>query len=135
LPVGVMITDAHGTIERTNKKLNSMFGSSRLQGQSLKLVSTTSSDSLMQLAKIWQALTSQTSLNNYDLVINSASDTSKHLRINASTIKNKNKVIATATIISDITQEKILEARKDDFVNIASHELKTPVTSLKLYLS
>jgi len=135
LPVGVMITDAHGTIERTNKKLETMFGSDKLQGLSLKSALPSSSDSLMQLAKIWQALKSQSNLNNYDLVINSSSDSSKHLRINASTIKNKNKVIATATIISDITREKIMEARKDDFVNIASHELKTPVTSLKLYLS
>jgi PAS domain S-box-containing protein len=34
-------------------------------------------------------------------------------------------------IVQDITQRKNEEQRKDDFLSIASHELKTPVTSLK----
>lgn len=33
----------------------------------------------------------------------------------------------------DITQAKEIERRKDDYLSIASHELKTPITSLKLY--
>lgn len=31
----------------------------------------------------------------------------------------------------DITQRKMMEQQKDDFLSIASHELKTPVTSIK----
>lgn len=34
---------------------------------------------------------------------------------------------------SDITHEKNLEQERNDFVGIATHELKTPVTSLKAY--
>ena len=33
----------------------------------------------------------------------------------------------------DITDRKILENQKDEFIGIASHELKTPVTSIKAY--
>lgn len=33
----------------------------------------------------------------------------------------------------DITDRKLIEKRKDDFITIASHELKTPVTILKGY--
>ncbi len=33
----------------------------------------------------------------------------------------------------DITEQKYLQQQKDDFIGIASHELKTPVTSLKAY--
>lgn len=33
----------------------------------------------------------------------------------------------------DITEQKALQQQKDDFIGIASHELKTPVTSLKAY--
>jgi PAS domain S-box-containing protein len=34
---------------------------------------------------------------------------------------------------SDITEQKNLQQQKDDFIGIASHELKTPVTSIKAY--
>ncbi|MBW3538541.1 PAS domain S-box protein [Candidatus Parcubacteria bacterium] len=35
--------------------------------------------------------------------------------------------------LRDITERKQLERQKDDFIRMASHELKTPVTSVKLY--
>ncbi len=41
-----------------------------------------------------------------------------------------NGVIGT---FRDITERKILEHQKDEFIGIASHELKTPVTSIKGY--
>ncbi len=33
----------------------------------------------------------------------------------------------------DITEQKQLQQQKDDFIGIASHELKTPITSIKAY--
>lgn len=33
----------------------------------------------------------------------------------------------------DVTQRKLLETQKNDFISIATHELKTPVTSIKAY--
>lgn len=34
---------------------------------------------------------------------------------------------------TDITEQKYLQQQKDEFIGIASHELKTPVTSIKAY--
>jgi two-component system CheB/CheR fusion protein len=36
-------------------------------------------------------------------------------------------------VMYDITGRKILEQQKDEFIAVASHELKTPVTSIKAY--
>jgi signal transduction histidine kinase len=36
-------------------------------------------------------------------------------------------------LTTSISERKEIEKRKDDFISMASHELKTPVTSLKLY--
>jgi two-component system CheB/CheR fusion protein len=38
-----------------------------------------------------------------------------------------------AGVIFDITDRKMVEQKKDEFIGIASHELKTPVTSIKAY--
>lgn len=44
------------------------------------------------------------------------------------------KRIEGATIlVKDIREEKKKEEYKDEFISIASHELKTPITSIKLY--
>jgi PAS domain S-box-containing protein len=49
-------------------------------------------------------------------------------------INEHGKTIKLIGVINDITKDKIIERHKDDFISIASHELKTPVTSLKASL-
>ncbi|RYE23744.1 MAG: hypothetical protein EOP45_06545 [Sphingobacteriaceae bacterium] len=54
-------------------------------------------------------------------------------------VRSKGKVIfgtsgrpaSISGTLQDITGQKQREQYKDDFINVASHELKTPVTSLK----
>lgn len=41
--------------------------------------------------------------------------------------------LCMATVGHDITEQREFERRKDDFIRIASHELKTPITSIKGY--
>lgn len=61
-------------------------------------------------------------------------DNHKWIRAIGTTFYNsKNKPIRFDGVTLDITEQKILERQKDDFISIASHELKTPVTSLKAY--
>jgi len=43
-------------------------------------------------------------------------------------------IINYVGIWKDITKQRELEKRRDDFVSIASHELKTPLTSIKGYV-
>ncbi len=42
-------------------------------------------------------------------------------------------VIGVSTIARDITEAKLDEQLKDEFIAVASHELKTPVTGIKAY--
>jgi signal transduction histidine kinase len=49
-------------------------------------------------------------------------------------IRDKNGDLESAVaVILDITGRKALEQQKDEFIAVASHELKTPVTSIKGY--
>lgn len=44
---------------------------------------------------------------------------------------DEGRVIGAAKIARDISERKAFEQRKDEFISMASHELKTPITSLK----
>ena len=47
---------------------------------------------------------------------------------------NTGKVTGMRGVLTDITTSKELELKKDEFLSIASHELKTPLTSIKGYI-
>ena len=55
----------------------------------------------------------------------------KVFRINASAIFEDNTVTGCVLVIHDITQMRRLERVRSDFVANVSHELKTPLTSIK----
>lgn len=46
---------------------------------------------------------------------------------------NDKKINGIIANYRDITERKVFERQKDEFIGIASHELKTPVTSIKAY--
>ena len=45
----------------------------------------------------------------------------------------QNAVIGAVAVVRDITEAKLLDRLREDFLSIAAHELKTPVTALKGY--
>lgn len=54
------------------------------------------------------------------------------IRLNAAPIRDtQDNIIAGVVTITDVTEQRELEQRKDEFISIASHELKTPITTIK----
>jgi two-component system sensor histidine kinase VicK len=47
---------------------------------------------------------------------------------------SQGNIIGLSKIARDITEKKLEEQRKNDFIAIVSHELKTPLTSVKSYI-
>lgn len=138
LPVGILISDKNLTILQSNNKLSEILGitipSGFKMGSAMPLesvhngVKTTYSDS-----PITQAIRTGKSIANKEFMFTKDGD-SRYVQVSASPIRNRDEeIIAAASIITDITEQKKIELRKDDFVNMASHELKTPLTSIKLY--
>ncbi len=48
--------------------------------------------------------------------------------------KKNNSILLWVGVATDIQDQKIKEEKKDEFITIASHEMKTPLTSTKGYL-
>lgn len=57
------------------------------------------------------------------------------ISVNGSLVKTKDGTRKRLMgIIRDITEQKNLQLQKDNFIGMASHELKTPVTAIKAYI-
>lgn len=139
LPVGVVITDNNGKIEYANKQLE------EIMGRPIKREFVVGKDTVLAHHKgkvvgpnqwpLAYTLSTGRSVAGKEYTLQRADGKKIYLNISASPIHSRDgKVIAAASIINDVTQQKLLEERKDDFVNMASHELKTPITSMKLYV-
>lgn len=53
--------------------------------------------------------------------------------VSVAPIEINKKIMGSTIIVKDIREEIKREETKDEFISIASHELKTPITSIKLY--
>jgi PAS domain S-box-containing protein len=62
------------------------------------------------------------------------SDVERVAHIKARPVRDyQGQVILAVNIMQDITEQQRIEEQKDEFISIASHELKTPVTSIKVF--
>jgi len=141
MAVGVIITDNKGKVVQTNKQLEYILGikvpPGFVMGEDKPAFKSTGNN--MQVAPaqspLAQALKSNKPVVGKEFDFHRKDGKKVTVQVNASLIKNKKKkVIAAASIITDITQQKELERQKDDFLSMASHELKTPITSLKMFI-
>lgn len=140
LPVGVIIADQQGRVSEANKKIDQLLGIKLPNG--FKVGSGTLLDTkehgktiIPSHGPMAQALTTGKVTVDREMIVTRKDGREVYLMVSASPIRSQEgHLIAVACIATDITQQKELEKRKDDFVNMASHELKTPITSMKLYM-
>ncbi len=125
LPIGVVITDAHtDQVIYYNHQSQNILDSKGLESNNTTISQLLSTIDSSDTDRSSHEMTSQ--LPNGQLT---------HWRVNIGPIYDmQNQRVSNVATFLDITQQKQIEQRKDDFISIASHELKTPVTSLKIYL-
>lgn len=141
LPVGVIITDSEARVTQTNKQVENILGigipkgfvigkdKPILDGQHKNKIITPSH------SPVAQALVSGKQVTNREFLVEKRDGKRLFLQVNASPIRNgRGQIFAATSIVTDITAQKEMESRKDEFINMASHELKTPITSMKLYV-
>lgn len=141
LPVGVLIFNKSTKALLGNKQVEDILGSQ----VTTEIATVAPPESSIQSgtnhavseiqAPLLKALTTGEVTNTKEVEYVRKDERKVYLRVNAAPVRNKEQeIIAAVSTLDDITEEKDLERRKDDFVNMASHELKTPLTSMKLYI-
>lgn len=59
----------------------------------------------------------------------------KYYEIYVISVKNPdNKIVGAGLVIHDITQLKVVDQMKSEFVSVASHQLRTPLTAVRLFI-
>jgi two-component system, OmpR family, phosphate regulon sensor histidine kinase PhoR len=132
LPVGVLSIDSNGKTLTGNRQVEKMFG------QKIRTPKDILENYISPQSREWpiiRALKKGETIRSEEMEYVKNGNKNLSLLVNAAPIKNRNgQIIAAVSVIHDITKEKELEQRKDDFINMASHELKTPITSMKIYI-
>ncbi|MHB1416060.1 MAG: sensor histidine kinase, partial [Chloroflexota bacterium] len=138
----VFVCDAAGKITLVNKAGQALIGAQRVEAAGtladyLSTLQPRSPDGhpvpLQDLA-ISQALGGQVVLDRQEIGIHPVTHRRVDLLVSAAPLRNgANRVVGAVEVVRDITELRELDRMKDEFLGVAAHELKTPVTITKGY--
>ena len=81
---------------------------------------------------ISKALTGEVVRGVEEILYDSRNQRDRYVLVSAGPVRNyKNELVAAIEVQSDITRLKELDILKDQFITVAAHEIKTPVTAIK----
>lgn len=140
MPGGVYVCDTEGQFVRVNEQgvvMIGLEGSEKLRSieilnQQDALLHLDGTPMRLEEHPLYQALQGITQTNVRFSMQNHRTGTFVPVQFSASPIRDaQGEITGAVGIAADITELYSLERQKDEFLGIASHELKTPLTSLK----
>lgn len=127
----VIVTDAKGNIAYLNKAAEGLFGPSPANPRTPVIAHK--GDELIVKA-INRAIQQETVLATEDdtnLIPIQVGETTRKYRQRVTPMKDDHgELLGTVVVLEDITHLKEVDRLKTEFIGVASHELRTPVTSL-----
>ena len=139
MPAGVIIAEApSGKIIMGNRQVQEIWRHSVLPSSNIEEYGEWKGfhpDSSIVKPEEWplaRAITKGEVVQGEEIEYLRGDGTRGFMRISAAPIRDRSgKIVAGVVTFDDFTDYKELEKRKDDFISMASHELKTPITSIK----
>ncbi|WP_312765505.1 ATP-binding protein [Epilithonimonas sp.] len=136
LPIIIWTADKNGNIDYYNKKWYDYTGFEGIDSRENAASKILHPDDYKRAISLWK--TSQKNKQGYEIEYQFRDRTKENsyewFLGRAVPIKDENgEVIQWIGTCTEINEFKQFQQQKDNFLGIASHELKTPLTSLKLY--
>jgi|GEM_PF-735836 len=134
---GMVVTDHTGSILLINESASLLLGLTRKNAIGIRISDIPFYDETGQIIAtknrpITEALTLGHKVNTAVSVVH-ANKTKHTLYVTVTPVRQHGKIIGAIEIIRDITKEKEIDRMKTEFLSIASHQLRTPLSAIKWY--
>lgn len=139
LSEGMAVLDQNLAVTLWNRPMQRLTGYSPREaaGKPYYLVfkRTDNSNWLEELMRVYLETPLQ-NVFNAEFEITTRDNAARWVNVSGSFMRHgEDQISQTVIIVRDVTQTKLLETRKNEFISIATHELRTPITAIKGYLS
>ncbi len=133
-PVPYVMLNKNAEIYEPNKSALRFFGVVPEEVQGKNLFSYISGEDKEQAEKFFQYYKTGIPINRAEVQMITKSGAIKSVQISIFEIKNPGRFGSTGlAMIFDITEQKMIDKAKTEFVSLASHQLKTPLATTKWY--
>ena len=135
MPVGLVVCDVDGRVVLHNRRAEAIVGG-ELDGRSLldpDVLPTFDADGspVAGLSPLAAAMRDGAAVEDLQLDLAIPDGHARSIVASSAPVRDASgRIVATVAAFSDVTERKALEAIRDTFIGILSHELRTPVTSI-----
>lgn len=127
----VIVTDATGSVVHLNRAAQGVFGSAE-KASGLPVAQVVNEPRIAQVVER-AARQEETSAREDDFVPLQVDGIERFYRMRATPMRDDDGAqLGAALVLEDVTHLRELDRLKTEFIGVASHELRTPVTSLSL---
>ena len=131
----IISKDLNGIITSWNRSAERLFGYTQEEMIGMSILKLIPADRLQEEPEIISKIKAGQRVKHFETKRLTSQGNLIDVSLTISPVINPGgKIIGISKIARDITDKKLEEQRKNDFIAIVSHELKTPLTSMRSYV-